>query len=211
MRSSVIVLTALIWIGLSSCRGPLVEQPPAQQAAADALHQRIMEHTRLYRSEAGVKVMAACVAWRDQGIVSVSGLNWYYYPTRWAMRNRSIPNLQRAAIGECESSAGSDNAGCNCQVIDVNGRNAIAAPNSVSSPAIDLVFMRDTVRTETRPQDRQSKPATPQAQLESRAGPISTQGEFDGTGELLTHPNTKVPSTPLEKLESRAGKAGTSQ
>ena len=112
---------------LATC-GPAVDQPPEKQQIADALHERIMTANRLYVSESGVKVFAACIAWNGDRPTNVSNAHWYYFPTRWSMRNRPVRQLEQSALADCSADKSRDGADCECQVIDKNGTNAIVVP-----------------------------------------------------------------------------------
>lgn len=160
---------------LSSCAPdgqPTVEQSPEQSAVAETLHSAIVGESRAYVRESGVKAMAACLAWQPDGAVTVAGVNWYYYPTALAYRNRPIDQLARSAVGRCQTFKNRNKIDCECQLISRNGDNAIVAPVGVSSETLSISFDERGYRSETSPYQRE---LPSDGNNENRPGPIAVQ------------------------------------
>ena len=139
-RASVFAGFAAI-LAVAGC-GPTVDQSPAKQAVANQVHAQIMQRYRTFRSESGIKVMAACIDWNANGRVKVSGLNWYYYPTSNAYYTRPISELEQSALGECQK-VGATSESCECQTVSINDRNALAVPDDAVQGDVIVSFVSD--------------------------------------------------------------------
>ena len=161
-----LVLTfGLSLAGCAQFTGPLVDQSPEKQLVADTVHAEIMKRHSFFPKETGVKVMAACFGWAEDGNVKVTGLNWYYYPTRASLAGRPIPKLREASMGRCQKAQLRSNGACDCQIVDENNRNAIAVPDGMEGLQISVEFEK------FRPRKREpEKVLTPAEKLEKKAG-----------------------------------------
>lgn len=166
MRTRTILAMTLLGGPLLAC-GPTVEQSPERQRIADAVHHEVVRFDPTYRDEGGVKALAACLAWKPEGVVQVSGVFWYYIPARYAVRSASLSELSQLALGECTGKPHPPQSTCECVVIDQNARNAIATPAAFTAPSVSVEFWR-APRAKKR---KLSQPVpTPQELLEQRAG-----------------------------------------
>ena len=107
---------------------PAVQNPPEKQVIADAVHAQITGNFGRYNYEGGVKVLAACIKWEGSEPVGISSVHGYYYPTATAAVNRPMNQLERNALGDCTANIPPENRGCECQIVDKNGQNAILVP-----------------------------------------------------------------------------------
>lgn len=128
MRTIVFLAAAAALSACAALTGPLVDQDPERQAVADKLHDIYMKNNSQYRTESGVKVMVSCIVWDGLRPAGAFGTYSYYYPARYAARTRPVRELERLALGECQSRVPADAPDCTCAPVDINGRNAIAVP-----------------------------------------------------------------------------------